>query len=110
MTVLLTEREVAERLRVSVATIRAERARGRLAFVRVGGRAVRVTEEQVTQYIRGRTCESETSGSPSVAAAKTGASPGSIPGRAKLSDDLLALEILQRPRRPLLVTTSPIGT
>ena len=106
MSALLTEREVADRLRVSVATVRAERARGRLAFVRVGGRAVRVTEEQVNQYIRGRTCASENSGSPSVAVARSGALPGSTSGRGRLSDDLLALEILQRPKRPLLATTS----
>jgi hypothetical protein len=48
---LLTEQEVADLLRVKPCTVRNERVRGRLGFVRVGAR-IFYTPEQVMAYVQ----------------------------------------------------------
>jgi NADH/NAD ratio-sensing transcriptional regulator Rex len=47
---LLSEKEVAEQLRVKPCTVRNERVRGRLGFVRIGAR-IFYLPEQVEEYV-----------------------------------------------------------
>lgn len=49
---LLTEEELAQRLKVSTRTLRNERKEGRLAFVRIRG-AIRYAPEDVIEYLKG---------------------------------------------------------
>lgn len=53
-TQLLTAGETAQRLGVSLRTIRAMIARGELAVVRVAARAVRIDVRDLEQYVRRR--------------------------------------------------------
>ena len=55
---LLSETEVAEQLRVRPCTVRNERVRGRLGFVRIGAR-IFYTPEQVTEYVEGQKVKNE---------------------------------------------------
>jgi len=49
---LLTVREVAERLRVSVATVYALCNSGRLAFFRISTHAIRIGADDLTGFVR----------------------------------------------------------
>jgi excisionase family DNA binding protein len=51
---LLDRSETAERLHVSKMTVRRLGAAGRIEEIRVGERAVRITEQSVERYIAGR--------------------------------------------------------
>jgi len=104
---LLTEQEVAKALGCSVDTVRRERKRGKLGFTRIGGR-IRHTDDQVRAYIanqREDPCEkartdlakSEVIGSASVAEARPGAEPGSIPQPDRLAAHRSAQKILMKP-------------
>lgn len=48
---LLTQREVAERLRLTVEAVRRMRYRGVLPYVRLGTKTVRVRESDLEQFI-----------------------------------------------------------
>lgn len=52
MTALLTVPEVAERLRIGSTLCRELIARGEIRSLRVGGRAIRVREQAIDDYIR----------------------------------------------------------
>jgi excisionase family DNA binding protein len=51
---LLTVREVAERLKVSTATVYALCEAGRLAFVRISTHAIRIAEADLAAYLGGQ--------------------------------------------------------
>jgi hypothetical protein len=53
---LLTEREAAVRLRVKPSTVRAERVRGKLGFVRIGARIFYMSE-QLSEYLKQQTIQ-----------------------------------------------------
>lgn len=48
---LLTEREAARRLAISVNTLKGLRKRAAIGYVRTGGRLVRYTPEQLAAYV-----------------------------------------------------------
>ena len=52
---LLTDEDLMARFGVTRNTLRRERSKGRLTFVRVG-RSIRYTEDQVTEYLK---CQTE---------------------------------------------------
>jgi len=107
---LLTEREAAERLLMSVHTLRRERQRGRIGFVLIATRA-RYRENHLTAYLEARDvkpCESEvtvparlaTTGCPSVQTRRSGAAHGSMSQADRQAGHRLALTMLQPPASP----------
>ena len=103
---LLTDQDVAETLDCSPQTVKRERQRGRLAFIRIGGR-IRYTEQQVAAYLQDReeSCKVEkaararsaTIGSVSGQTAPCGAAPGSITEHDRHAAHRLAQTILSKP-------------
>jgi len=82
------EEEAAEILDTSKATVRRERERGRIGYLRLGDRGVRYTDDHLAAYIEQRSVEpcdteskdlssSEATGSPSGRRVPLGAEPGS---------------------------------
>ena len=109
---LLTEREAAQLLRVKSPTIRAERIRGTLGFVRIGGR-IFYTPRQLTEYLERQTVpayrinetaqvRSEATGSArsrdETAPTNTTAAPGTTSAHARRAVSALARQIF-RPHR-----------
>ena len=56
---LLTVKEAAARLRVSKATVYGLCERGRLPYVRISTHAIRIAEQDLASFVRGK-CSSET--------------------------------------------------
>lgn len=107
---LLTEREAAERLRLSVHTLRRERQRGRIGYVLIASRP-RYRETHLTAYIEARDvkpCENgvtapaklATTGYPSAPTRPSGAAPGSMSLADKRAAHRLAQMTLQPPASP----------
>ncbi|NHO29296.1 helix-turn-helix domain-containing protein [Acetobacter farinalis] len=105
---LLTDRELARELRVSVDTIRRLRRRRLIGFVIVGGRP-RFTAEHIAEYLsaqerkpcRQNDTKSEDTGLANVTTAQYGAAPGSIRTLDRRAAHHLALKALKRPRSGL---------
>lgn len=104
---LLFEEEVAELLGVSVDTVRRERKRGRLGFIKIGGR-IRYAEDQVLAYLenqredpcakKGLARSADTgSASDPMADQRHGTEPGSMPRLDRRVAFLSAQAILSKP-------------
>jgi excisionase family DNA binding protein len=58
--VLLTQRQVAKRCNVTVESVRKWRRAGRLQFINLGHRSVRIEEQELNRFIaEGRVCKSQ---------------------------------------------------
>ena len=104
---LFTEREAAELLGLSSATLQRERKRGVIEFTRIGKRKIRYTEDQLRAYIENRASKCRNhdeaisakladTGSASGAILPTGAEPGSTPGLDRHVELASALKTLTR--------------
>jgi excisionase family DNA binding protein len=101
-----TEQQVAVELQVSVDTIRRERHRGKLGYLRVG-RRIFVTEYHLRDYlerqsvspcpIENATSKSAATGSASETTRPTGAGPGSMPLPDRRDAHLLAQATFNKP-------------
>src|ERR1041384_2568136 len=109
---LMTEQEVAVLLRVKASTVRAERIRGKLGFVRIGAR-IFYTSDQLDKYLEQQTipaCQgnqtdlarSEVTGSArsldGTAPTSPGAAPGTTSAHARRAVSALARQTF-RPQR-----------
>lgn len=102
----LTEQQAAVELLVSVDTIRRERRRGKLGYLRIG-RRIFITEDHLRDYLQRQSvipCPSENAMSKSVATGSasettrpTGAVLGSIPLPDRLDAHLLAQATFNKP-------------
>ncbi|MDJ0391479.1 hypothetical protein QMO56_25585 [Roseomonas sp. E05] len=105
---LLTEVVAAERLGISIDTLRRERRRQRIGYTLIGGRP-RYTERHLADYItanevapcakadRISSAASGITGSPAAPTVRSGAAPGLIPSRDRRAAHLSALTILSKP-------------
>src|SRR6185295_16878130 len=94
---LLTEREVADLLRVRPSTVRAERIRGKLGFLTIGAR-IFYAPEQLSEYLERQAVppcatnesstqdKSESTGSASIQSETTPATPGAAHGTTAALD------------------------
>ena len=112
---LMTENEAAERLSISVHTLRRERRSGKIGYLTVASRP-RYRESHLIAYLEARDvkpCESEvtapaklaTIGCPNVQTRRSGAAHGSMSQADRQAGHRLALTILQAP-----ASLSPSGS
>ncbi|MCA8889643.1 MAG: helix-turn-helix domain-containing protein [Parvularculaceae bacterium] len=101
---LLTEREAAARLGVSLSTLQRLRRIGQVAFIKIG-RLVKYREEHLAEYLEASTCprsnvsaNSEISGSRKGEIRRTGAAPGSTLKLDRHDVKALALQTLRTHR------------
>ncbi|MGP1394171.1 MAG: helix-turn-helix domain-containing protein [Inquilinaceae bacterium] len=106
---LLTEREAAAALGVSVYTLHRERRYGRIRYTVIGLRKIRYTEAYLAEYIAARSVapclddeptapdRSGTTGSPSGRTRPLGAGPGSTPALDRRAAHRLAQQTFGRP-------------
>ena len=96
---LFTEKEAAEKLNTSVATIRGERGRGNIAYRRIGG-SIKYTEADLIEYLdNGRVpCKKSTTpdklGSIGYRSEKD-RTPGAVPGSTSVHDKQSAHRLAQ---------------
>lgn len=99
---LLTERDTAERIGISLSTLQRLRKTGRIECLRIG-RRVKYTEHQILDYLEACKCRekpaphnSENTISPNALTHLTGAEPGSIQKRDRQNAKVLALKTLRK--------------
>jgi len=99
------ERAAARKLGVSVDTLRRERQRGRIGFVRIGQRKVKYTDRHLADYLELKECpvtsvtdsRSEVIGFPSAGTVGNGAGRGSMREPVRRDAHRSAQTILRKP-------------
>lgn len=113
---LLTERQAAERLGISLSTLQRLRRLGDVSFIQIG-RLIKYQEAQLADYLEASTCSrksgrdnSENIGFQSARIPRAGAGHGSTPTLDRRAAKALALQTLKKPSNNSLGGSSNSAT